>query len=668
MNEVVIPLKIQGIAQMKAELRELKGELANATDPAQMAALAQQAGVLTDRIKDANDAVNVFASGSKFEQVSNGLRGIKYSLMSLDFEEAAQKSKTFVTALGGIGKADIGKAIGGITSMIGTLSKAFLKLGMTILMNPIFLIVAAVVAIIAVIALVLKSFGVLDDVIKALMAPINALIAGFKAMTDWLGLTSFAAEENAEKTAAANKKVSESSKAREAQVVGDLGREIAELKAAGEDTAKQEEEVSNTKIREANKRKEEAKKDLEATKKLDSRYNSEKLAELKKQIDAENDIIKQANSDKVVAKNAANKKESDDAKTKADADNKEAEARAKAARDKRIAADKASEADIAAAAKVVSDSKKTAQQIELDDLAAAYKIKIAEATKHKNDTTALVEAQGVQEAAITKKYDDAAKAAEVASRAANIAKIDAYNLELAALTDTEEQKLLDKYEADKLKFADNELALFNLKKKYAEDTTALKKTEADKQKAIDDAVVQGQKDIAAAQFDVANNAINLLKSVSGKSKALQAAVIVADAAMGVSKIISSTAAANAADIAAAALMGPAGAAYLATKLPLNKINAGLGIASIAVGSGKALAALGKGGSTSGTAPNTTEGGTSTTAVAPASGPSLFGNANTGSQVTAGGGSNNITVTAIVSETEITASQNHINNIQQNSVL
>jgi hypothetical protein len=35
MNEVVIPLKLSGIAQMKAELRELKGEIANATDPAQ---------------------------------------------------------------------------------------------------------------------------------------------------------------------------------------------------------------------------------------------------------------------------------------------------------------------------------------------------------------------------------------------------------------------------------------------------------------------------------------------------------------------------------------------------------------------------------------------------------------------------------------------------------
>ena len=72
--------------------------------------------------------------------------------------------------------------------------------------------------------------------------------------------------------------------------------------------------------------------------------------------------------------------------------------------------------------------------------------------------------------------------------------------------------------------------------------------------------------------------------------------------------------------------------------------------------------------TSSTTPSTDTQAPSTTAVAPASGPQLFGQANTGSQVTAGGGPNNITVTAIVSETEITASQHHINNIQQNSVL
>jgi hypothetical protein len=86
---------------------------------------------------------------------------------------------------------------------------------------------------------------------------------------------------------------------------------------------------------------------------------------------------------------------------------------------------------------------------------------------------------------------------------------------------------------------------------------------------------------------------------------------------------------------------------------------------------KGLSALG-GGSVS--APSDTGaggagGGTSTTAVAPITGPSLFGQANTGSQINAEGNSNqNITVTAVVSETEMTATQHFINNIQQNSVL
>jgi hypothetical protein len=75
---------------------------------------------------------------------------------------------------------------------------AFVKLGITILANPIFLLVAAIVAIVAAVVMILKYFGVLDAVLKALMAPINMIIDGFKALTDMLGFTSFAAEENAE--------------------------------------------------------------------------------------------------------------------------------------------------------------------------------------------------------------------------------------------------------------------------------------------------------------------------------------------------------------------------------------------------------------------------------------------------------------------------------------
>jgi hypothetical protein len=661
MNEVTIPLKISGIAQMKAELRELKGEIANATDPAQMTALAQRAGEVADRLKDANEQVAVFTAGSKFESISNSLAGVGGDLASLDFEGANEKAKVFAKSLGSLNPADISKGLKDFTGTLGILSQAFLKLGAQILINPIFYIPIIIAAIVAAIALVLKSFGVLDDVITALMAPINALIAGFKSMTDWLGLTSFAAEENAERTAAANKKVSESSKAREAQVVGDLGREIAELKAAGKETAKLEEEVSNTKIKEANIRKAEAKKELDSIKDLDGKFYDDKRLELKKQVDAENEIIKQGYSEKEVAKNNANKKELEDADKK----DKETSDKAKAAREKRIAADKASEAEIALAAKLVSDSKKTAQQVEIDDLKAAYKIKIAEATKYNNDTTALVEAQGIQEAAIKKKYDDAAKAAEVASRAANIAKIDAYNLELAALTDTEEQKLYDKYEADKLKFADNELALFNLKKKYAEDTTALKKTEAYKQKAIDDAALQAKKSIIASEIDAAKGLVNLLGGLAEKNKKVQKAALIANAALSIAEIINNTNVGGSKEVATKGVLGLGTSALLYIKMATS-------IGAVIGATAKGLSALG-GGSVS--APSDTGAGgggggaTATTAVAPAAGPSLFGQANTGSQINAGGNSNqNITVTAVVSETEMTATQHFINNIQQNSVL
>ena len=697
MNEVVIPLKIQGIAQMKAELRELKGAIASATDPAQMAALAQQAGVLSDKIKDANDAVAVFASGSKFEQVSNGIGGIKSSLMSLDFEEAAQKSKTFATALGGIGKADIAKSIGGITSMIGTLSKAFIKLGITILMNPIFLIVAAVVAIIAVIALVLKSFGVLDDVINAMMMPINMLIAGFKALTDWLGLTAFAAEENASKTLAANEKVTESSKERTASMTADLGREIAEAKAAGKDTTKLEQEKSNVQIKEADKRRDSAYKALAAQRKLGDDADQETIKKLKKQITEETELIKQGYSDKKVAKL------NDIAEAEADAE--KAAEKAKAAADKWRAADKASEADIAAAAKVVSDSKKTAQQIELDDLAAGYAIKIATATKFKNDTIALIEAQKIQEAAIIKKYDDEAKA----KKAENDAKAAAFRLDeakslaerLAKLDDTigltaeeaadvrrkkerkaqtdyynqllgdaiagkQSQVVLDQIEVERLN------VLNDIEIKYADEKKARAKAVSDKEieedkkafdakmKNIDAGFKLAQTVGDAIAFMQDTNITAQLKKVKKGSKEEEVLL---------KKQFEQN---KKAQLAAAFINAAQAQVSILAQYP--KFDGGFAMVAAMAGAaitsamaiGKISSASFSGGGSSTDSPDSSL--TSTTAVAPAAGPQLFGSANTGSQVNAGGGSNNITVTAIVSETEITSSQNHINNIQNNSVL
>lgn len=196
MNEVEIPLKITGIGAMKAELRELKGAIADATDPTQMANLAARAGELKDKIGDANEAVNVFASGSKFEQVSNSLGGIKDSLMSLDFEEANEKAKVFGQVMGKLNPADLAK---GFTSFMGTMKLVgmqFIKLGIQILANPIFLLVGAITLIVVAIGIFLKKMGILETVLKITFMPIILIVKAFQALTDALGFTDSAAEEN----------------------------------------------------------------------------------------------------------------------------------------------------------------------------------------------------------------------------------------------------------------------------------------------------------------------------------------------------------------------------------------------------------------------------------------------------------------------------------------
>ena len=212
MNEVEIPLKITGIGAIKAELRDLKGQIADATDPESLRQLSMRAGELKDQLKDANEAVNVFASGSKFEQVSNSIGGIKDSLMSLDFEEANQKAQVFAGALGKLNPADLAKGMKGLMGTLSTVGGAFVKLGATILANPIFLLVAVITVIVVAIGFFLKKIGVLDAVFKAIMAPINAVIQGFKDLTDWMGLTDNAAEENAEAVKESSEKNIESIK------------------------------------------------------------------------------------------------------------------------------------------------------------------------------------------------------------------------------------------------------------------------------------------------------------------------------------------------------------------------------------------------------------------------------------------------------------------------
>jgi hypothetical protein len=733
MNEVEIPLKLGGIGAIKAELKSLKGAIAEATDPEDIARLSQRAGELKDQLADANEAVNTFATGSKFEQVSNGLGGIKDSLMSLDFDEAAQKSKVFAKSLGNIDPKAIGGAFKSLTSVITTVGGAFVSLGATILANPIFLLVAVIVAIVAAILIFLHKIGVLQKVLDFLMIPINALIDGLKALGDYLGLTSFAADENAEKMAKANEKVSESSKKRADTLSEGYDQEIAMAKIAGKDTTQLELDKSRALEKESIKRKAAAKKALEAMRHQEGEEATKKRAELRKQIEDENKIIrggvndrKRIKAQELADEKEAEKKAGDEAAAAAEKAREKAKQNAKNRLDNartlrdfelsqikdanarevaivnekyaRLMNDLKNDANKTAAEKAKFNEMYLAQQQqELDKLAADKTKTEQDNLKKGNDIIAELQLQLMEEGTekelamtkakydklraqtladttlteeqkktLTQLYNDQEEAENQKRADAKLKQQDALAKTLADAALTEDQKKLQALEtkyAEEYKLAEGnaalQLALENKlkddKKKLAKDA-ALAQIEADQKER--DARLQIAADIANGINTVGAAFIKDQKKLEKFNKANALIQIGIDTG----KAISSLVAASNANPLNAPTAGAAGIAQFAT-----------GIIQIATNIAKAKQILTSGGTpTSGGGGGSTGGSGESANVAQQvpQAAQLFGSANTGGTMSAGGTTNesSMTVTAVVSETQVTNVQNKINKINKNAEL
>ena len=232
MADQEINIKLNGIAQIRSELKALKGELANATDPKQMAALAEQAGALSDQLKDANEQAAVFASGSRFEQTSNAFGLMSSQLMSMDFEGASESAKLFAGNLGKIDGKTISSGLKGLGSTVASVGGAFLKLGAQLLINPIFLLVAVIGAIVAGLYMLADRLGFVTKFVDFLTQAFKPLIDMIKWFLDLMGLTSFAADEALAKTTAAL----EEEKEKRQEVLGQMDQKIALLDAEGKST------------------------------------------------------------------------------------------------------------------------------------------------------------------------------------------------------------------------------------------------------------------------------------------------------------------------------------------------------------------------------------------------------------------------------------------------
>ena len=655
---IEIPIKLNGLAAIKAELRELKGELANATDPKQMQELAMKAGELSDQIKDANEQIAVFATGSKFEAVSNSFSALQGDLMNMDFEGAAEKALTFKKALGSIDPSTIGNGIKGLVSTVGTLSKAFIQFGISLLANPIFLLVAAIVAIVAIIGVIMNKLGILKPVLDAVGKvfgligdAINMVIQGFKDLTDWLGLTSNAAADAAEK----EKKLAEAQE-KSAIATEKYNKKIdervaleKELKAV--ETGGQVDKENQLKLLEARGA------SIEQIFEYRTKLTLDRLTELENA---------EFNSGRVFneREKAANIKEIKATQTELqimqyqysntyrENEKKEAEDAAKKASDSykaRIEAEKQFQANRLAAIRQIQD-------LEISLMAEGIQKEILlNQTKYKRiledlQTNAkLTSAEKIRLAAL---YAEEEFQADKALR-------QKYQLDLDAAVQTSK----DNRAAQKAE----QLALEA--ETYAK-MGAMMKENAIKEIEQANAVAQAKAAIQNEDIDRVNAGIGVIKSIFEKNKGVQKAALIAENAIGVAKVIISTAAANAAALATPQAIATSGAAAIPV-IARNKISAGISIASIVASTAKGLSALGGGGTVSGTAPGGGGGGgTSTSQATPQV--NLFGannNANTfganGQQSNQGG---EMVVKAVVVESDVTSMQKKMNKVQESAVL
>lgn len=171
---------------------------------------------------------------------------------------------------------------------------------------------------------------------------------------------------------------------------------------------------------------------------------------------------------------------------------------------------------------------------------------------------------------------------------------------------TKEKELQDRWDAEDKQKEDD---YWNAQAEAAIQRDADLKAKADKEIEIERAVTDAKLALQNQALDNAASGIGLLKTLFEKNKGLQKAALIAESAIGISKIIINTQAANSAARLKYALL-PGGAALAAAEITLNKIGAGIGIAANVAATAKALSSLGGGSATGGSVGGDNGGGTS----------------------------------------------------------
>jgi hypothetical protein len=313
---------------LKSKLRALKEAAAVAGEGTEdFQRLTAEAAKLQDAVDDANEAIKQ-EKGTEFEKFREQLGGVGQSLGNLDFKQANERIAQLGTTLKGLTFSSLKDGLKGAGS-------SFTAFGRVLLANPIFLIAAIAAAVgIALFALKDKVKIIGQAFELATLGP-RLLIQAFKDLGDAIGVTSFAADEAAEKTAKALEKEAEAVRTNTDFYANQLDRKIAVLKAAGQDTT--EEELKRLRELEAGAKKERdiqeqqiynKQKQIEAGRVL-SEDEQKQFDDEKKRLDELREAYANASNDILVFYATKKKAAADDA----DADAKKAADDAKKAAD-----------------------------------------------------------------------------------------------------------------------------------------------------------------------------------------------------------------------------------------------------------------------------------------------------------------------------------------------
>ena len=192
-------LEIQTLQQ---ELGETSGPQFDKLSQASSAASAKLAET-RDRIEDIADKTRTL-QGTPVERLTGSFGLLKDSIMNLDFDKAKIGAEGLINSFTPVvdgklmtGFAGIKGALGGVMEGVKSLGSTFLSVGKALLTNPIFLLAAAITLIVIGIIKLLDMLGLLKPILDAIKAVVGAVVDAFHALTDALGLTSYAQEEAA---------------------------------------------------------------------------------------------------------------------------------------------------------------------------------------------------------------------------------------------------------------------------------------------------------------------------------------------------------------------------------------------------------------------------------------------------------------------------------------